>query len=70
MALSRLATLIGGALLSKSGRRFAGRHAGKLALATLAWELYQQHRRRGAPQAGPAANTAPHPRRRWSGRRA
>lgn len=75
MALSRLATLIGGALLSKSGRRFAGRHAGKLALATLAWELYQQHKRRGAPQAAQtqktqAQKTTPHPRQRWSGRRA
>lgn len=79
MALSRIATVVGGLLLSKGGRRFAGRHAGKLALATLAWELYQQHRGRGAPTA--TANTAPgaaagtgkassHPRRRWSGRRA
>lgn len=69
MALSRLATVLGGLLLSKGGRRFAGRHAGKLALATLAWELYQQHRRRGAPQAGTESRATPHPRRRWSGRR-
>ncbi|MGA0546508.1 cysteine protease [Brevundimonas sp. VNH65] len=70
MALSRLATVLGGVLLSRSGRRFAGRHAGKLALATLAWELYQQHRSRGTPQAGATQPKAtPHPRRRWSGRR-
>ena len=77
MALSRIATVLGGLLISKGGRRIAGRHAGKLALATLAWELYQQHRGRGAPTAntapGAAAGTgkaSPHPRRRWSGRRA
>lgn len=77
MALSRIATVVGGLLLSKGGRRFAGRHAGKLALATLAWELYQQHRGRGAPSANTAASAAsgtgkaaPHPRQRWSGRRA
>lgn len=74
MALSRIATVVGGLLLSKSGRRLAGRHAGKLALATLAWELYQQHRGRGAPaaagagQAG-AGKASRHPRQRWSGRR-
>lgn len=70
MALSRIATVIGGLLLSKGGRRLAGRHAGKLALATLAWELYQQHRGRGAPNASASGGkTSPHPRRRWSGRR-
>ena len=76
MALSRIATAVGGLLLSKGGRRFAGRHAGKLALATLAWELYQQHRRGGAPvtggqaqnQAQNQAQQPPHARRRWSGR--
>ena len=64
MALSRLATLVGAALLSKTGRRMAGRHAGKLALATLAFELWK-NRRGGRP--GPRA--APRPQRRWSGRR-
>lgn len=44
MALSRIATVLGGLLLSKGGRRFAGRHAGKLALATLAYELWQNRR--------------------------
>jgi uncharacterized membrane protein YebE (DUF533 family) len=72
MALSRIATVLGGLLLSKSGRRVAGRHAGKIALATLAFELYRQHKGRGAPQAGgrtaAGAGTPPHPRRRWSGR--
>lgn len=64
MALSRIATVVGGLLLSRGGRRFAGRNAGKLALATLAWELWRQHRTRPAPQ-----TRAPHGRRRWSGRR-
>lgn len=78
MALSRIATVLGGLLISKGGRRIAGRHAGKLALATLAWELYQQHRSRTVP-ASPTAGaqtgrTTPPPRpksrTRWSGRRA
>jgi uncharacterized membrane protein YebE (DUF533 family) len=72
MALSRIATVLGGLLISKGGRRLAGRHAGKLALATLAWELYQQHRSRTVP-AGPnatASTSPPRPksRTRWSGR--
>lgn len=66
MALSRIATVIGAALLSKGGRRFAGRHAGKLALATLAFELWKN--RRGVKAAGSTRATPP-PRRRWSGRR-
>ncbi|WP_372706714.1 cysteine protease [Brevundimonas sp.] len=68
MPFSKLATLIGGLLLSRGGRRMAGRHAGKLALATLAWQLWEQRqaaKKPGAPPQGPAA----HPRRRWSGRR-
>ena len=71
MALSRIATVIGGLLLSKSGRGFAGRHAGKLALATLAYELWRSRRtgvtpspKRGAGQAQAQAS----PRQRWSGR--
>ncbi|CAN5379129.1 hypothetical protein BH10PSE1_BH10PSE1_23750 [soil metagenome] len=73
MALSRIATVLGGLLISKGGRRFAGRHAGKLALATLAWELYQQHRNKAVPT-GPVAGRAtppprPQSRTRWSGRR-
>ena len=71
MALSRIATVVGGLLLSKGGRRFAGRHAGKLALATLAFELFQQHRNRTVSQ-GPGArpaNARPQSRTRWSGRR-
>lgn len=73
MALSRIATVIGGLLLSKSGRAFAGRHAGKLALATLAYELWQGRRtgvtpgpKRGARQA--QAQAQGRPRQRWSGR--
>lgn len=75
MALSRIATVLGGLLLSRGGRRMAGRHAGKLALATLAWEFYQQHRTRNDPvrpgrQAGAQSQSQakPHRRQRWSGR--
>lgn len=61
MPIPQLATLIGGLLLSKGGRRVAGRHAGKLALATLAFQLWQQ--RQAARH--PAATDRPvHPRRR------
>ena len=69
MALSRIATLIGATLLSKGGRRFAGRHAGKLALATLAFELWQKRQadRAGVPPRQQQSQS--HPRRRWSGRR-
>lgn len=69
MALSRIATAIGGLLLSKGGRRFAGRHAGKMALATLAYELWQSRRRGVTPNLnrGPRP-TQPHARQRWSGR--
>ena len=64
MALSRIATMIGAALLSRTGRRMAGRHAGKLALATLAFELWKNRRGgRTAPRA-----SAPPNRRPWSGR--
>ncbi|HEY0599206.1 cysteine protease [Brevundimonas sp.] len=66
MPIPRLAPLIGGLLLSKGGRRLAGRHAGKLALATLAFQLWESRRN---PPHGPAAGAVPHPRRRWSGRR-
>ena len=75
MALSRIATVIGGLLLSRSGRGFAGRHAGKLALATLAYELWQSRRSgvtpnldRGARQSQRQSPGGVHPRRRWSGR--
>ena len=63
MALSRIATVIGAALLSKGGRRFAGRHAGKLALATLAFELWKQRRTARASRTG-AATPPPRPTRR------
>lgn len=62
MPLPKLAPLIGGLLLSRGGRRLAGKHAGKLALATLAFQLWEARNGKG-----PAMNT-PHPRRRWSGR--
>lgn len=64
MPIPKLGAVIGGLLLSKGGRRLAGRHAGKLALATLAFQLWQQRR---DARRGPAPD--PHPRRRWSGRR-
>ncbi|WGM30047.1 cysteine protease [Brevundimonas sp. NIBR11] len=74
MALSRIATVLGGLLLSKGGRGFAGRHAGKLALATLAYELWQSRRSGVSPnlnrgrQSQRQDQTRAHPRRRWSGR--
>lgn len=67
--LHRLVPMLGGLLLSKGGRRLAGRHAGKLALATLAYEVWRSRRERG--RAGPAATPSPpRPARRarWSGR--
>jgi hypothetical protein len=69
MALSRIATALGGLLLSKGGRRFAGRHAGKLALATLAWELFQQRQNRTPGQTQAQGKSRPASRQRWSGRR-
>lgn len=73
MRLPRLATLLGGLLLSRRGRGFAGRHAGKLALAALAFELWQKHQA-GRPDAAPRSpsdakpNARHHARNRWSGR--
>ena len=61
--MGRLATLLGGLLLSRGGRRMAGRHAGKLALATLAFQLWQQRRGTAPRKARPASRS------RWSGRR-
>ena len=66
MPIPKLAPLIGGLLLSRGGRRMAGRHAGKLALATLAFQLWEG-RRNG--RTAPAPEAEVHPRRRWSGRR-
>lgn len=68
MPLPKLATLIGGLLLSRGGRRVAGRHAGKLAFATLAFQLWEQRQAAKQPAPAPGAQSA-HPRRRWSGRR-
>lgn len=65
MPVPRFGTLLGGMLLSPAGRRFAGRHAGKLALATLALQLWET--RRGRKAAAKPAKA--HPRKRWSGRR-
>ncbi|MFJ6025393.1 cysteine protease [Brevundimonas sp. NPDC092305] len=72
MALSRIATALGGLLLSKGGRRFAGRHAGKLALATLAWELYQQRQagKLARPSQSQTQGRSSPKSRRWSGRKA
>ena len=66
MRLPPIATALGGLLLSKGGRRMAGRHAGKLALATLALQLWQSRR---AKAAQPAPRPAKPVRGRWSGRR-
>lgn len=65
--LHKLVPILGGLLLSKGGRRVAGRHAGKLALATLAYEVWRNRREGVQPKAAPKA--APQPRARWSGRR-
>ena len=65
MRLPPIATALGGLLLSKGGRRMAGRHAGKLALATLALQLWQSRR---ANAAQPASRGAKPTRARWSGR--
>ena len=68
MALSRIATAAAGLLLSRGGRRFAGRHAGKLALATLAYEAWRTHQSKKTG-AGYASRPKAGPRPRWSGRR-
>ncbi|RZJ90358.1 MAG: cysteine protease, partial [Brevundimonas sp.] len=60
--------VLGGLLMSRGGRRLAGRHAGKLALATLAWQLYQQHRSGGPTAPGGAKPRPSAAGRRWSGR--
>lgn len=71
MRLPPIATALGGLLLSKGGRRMAGRHAGKLALATLALQLWQSHRegRASAPARPAPVRPAKTHRRAWSGRR-
>ncbi|MBB4796471.1 uncharacterized membrane protein YebE (DUF533 family) [Brevundimonas bullata] len=73
MRLPRLSTVLGGLLLSRRGRAFAGRHAGKLAFATLAFELWQKHQTQQSGAASKSASaTRPtarhHARSRWSGR--
>lgn len=66
MPIPRVAAVLGGMLMSPAGRRFAGRHAGKLALATLALQMWEKRQARAAQ---PGAGSTPHPRKRWSGRR-
>lgn len=68
--LHKLVPLLGGLLLSKGGRRVAGRHAGKLALATLAYEVWRNRREGARPKAASQAQhqARPQPRTRWSGR--
>ena len=61
--LHKLVPLLGGLLLSRGGRRVAGRHAGKLALATLAYEVWRNRR-----EGGTSPKVRPEPRARWSGR--
>ena len=65
--LRKLVPILGGLLLSKGGRRVAGRHAGKLALATLAYEVWRNRLEGAKPQVTP--RPAADPRARWSGRR-
>ena len=67
--LNSIVPLVGSLLLSRGGRRLAGRHAGKLALATLALEAWRNRPRRAAQtQHDAAPNARPQPRSRWSGR--
>ena len=68
--LHKLVPMIGGLLLSKAGRRLAGRHAGRLALATLAYEVWRSRRNGARPQAASQtkAQDRPRARNRWSGR--
>ncbi len=73
MSLYSLSTLLGGLLLSRRGRGLAARHAGKIALATLAWRLWKGRRApiraaaRGEVRARPAVK-ASRGRHRWSRR--
>jgi len=68
MPIPKIATVLGGLLLSRGGRRIAGRHAGKLALATLALQLWQSRQDSKRPMPTTATPKAG-PQRRWSGRR-
>ena len=61
--LNSIVPLVGSLLPSRGGRPLAGRHAGKLALATLAYEVWRIRREGAKPK------VAPQPRGRWSGRR-
>lgn len=62
MFLPSLPALVGSFLLSRRGRTVVGRHAGKIALAALAWQLWKN--RPGAADDAPPVNAAPSPRRR------
>ena len=62
--MHKLVPLVGGQLLSRGRRRVAGRHAGKLALATLAYEVWRSRQEKRGP-----AKARPAPRARWSGRK-
>lgn len=54
----RLLPLVGGMLLSRGGRRIAGRNAGKLALAVGAYEFWRNYQRsKASPSANPANGT-------------
>ena len=64
--LNKLVPLIGSLLLSKGGRRVAGRHAGKLALATLAYEVWRNRREGAKPQVTPRPAATALPKRRSS----
>lgn len=62
MFLPSLPALVGSFLLSRKGRTVIGRHAGKIALAALAWQLWKN--RPGADHDAPPVKAAPSPRRR------
>ena len=58
--LNSIVPLVGSLLLSRGGRRLAGRHAGKLALATLALEVWR-NRRQKAGQTQDQTTSEPRP---------
>ena len=62
--LMRILPLVGGLLLSRGGRRVAGKNAGKLALALGAWELWKNYKRSKAPAVQPVKSYGAYPPRR------
>lgn len=57
--LGRFVPILGTLLLSRATTRVAGRHAGKLALALGAFELWRTYNRSKSPVAKPLSDPAP-----------